>query len=46
MLVVEDGPQARATAVGTMREIGCEIFDAYNASQALDILHAHPDLTA
>ena len=44
VLVVEDIPQARATAVGIMREIGCEVFDAYNARQALDILQAHPEI--
>jgi CheY-like chemotaxis protein len=44
VLVVEDLPQTRATAVGLMREIGCTVFDAYNGQQALEILEAHPEI--
>lgn len=44
VLVVEDVPQVRATAVRIMREIGCEVLDAYNAQQALVLLKAHPEI--
>ena len=30
VLVVEDVPQVRATAVRIMQDLGCEVFDAYN----------------
>jgi CheY-like chemotaxis protein len=30
VLVVEDVPQARATAVSIMEDLGCHVFDAYN----------------
>jgi hypothetical protein len=46
VLVAQNVQQARATAVGIMQEIGCEVFDAYNARQALDILHVDLDHTA
>lgn len=45
MLVVEDMPQVRATAVEIFEEIGCEVFDAYNGSQALHLLELHPEIT-
>ena len=44
VLVVEDMPQTRATAVQIFEEIGCEVFDAYNGQQALTILKAHPEI--
>ena len=44
VLVVEDLPQTRATAVGLMREIGCTVFDAYNGPQALKLLQTHPEI--
>jgi len=44
VLVVEDMPQARATAVGIMQDLGCEVFDAYNGHQALKLLQAHPEI--
>ena len=44
VLVVEDMPQTRATAVQIFEEIGCEVFDAYNGQQALKILKAHPEI--
>ena len=44
VLVVEDMPQARATAVGIMEALGCTVFDAYNGHQALKLLHAHPEI--
>ena len=44
VLVVEDMPQTRATAVQIFEEIGCKVFDAYNGQQALTILKAHPEI--
>ena len=44
MLVVEDLPQVRATAVQIFEDIGCEVFDAYNGSQALHLLELHPEI--
>ena len=44
VLVVEDVPQARATAVSIMEDLGCEVFDAYNGHQALKLLQAHPEI--
>jgi CheY-like chemotaxis protein len=44
VLVVEDLPQVRATAVRIMEDLGCEVFDAYNGPQALKLLQAHPDI--
>src|SRR5215211_1100751 len=42
VLVVEDVPQIRATAVQLFQELGCAVFDAYNGQSALKILEAHP----
>ena len=44
VLVVEDVPQIRATAVQLFQELGCEVFDAYNGQSALKILEAHPEI--
>ena len=44
VLVVEDVPQIRATAVQLFEEFGCEVFDAYNGQRALKILEAHPEI--
>ena len=44
VLVVEDVPQIRATAVQLFQELGCEVFDAYNGHGALKILGAHPEI--
>ena len=44
VLVVEDVPQIRATAVELFRALGCEVFDAYNGHGALKILEAHPEI--
>jgi CheY-like chemotaxis protein len=44
VLVVEDGPQIRATAVQLFQELGCAVFDAYNGQSALKILEAHPEI--
>ena len=45
VLVVEDVPQVRATAVGLMEGLGCTVFDAYNGHQGLKLLQAHPEIT-
>src|SRR3982751_1766596 len=44
VLVVEDMPQTRATAVGIMEALGGTVFDAYNGQQALKLLQAHPKI--
>jgi CheY-like chemotaxis protein len=44
VLVVEDVPQIRATAVQRFQELGCEVFDTYNGQSALKILEAHPEI--
>ena len=44
VLVVEDVPQIRATAVQLFEELGCEVFDAYNGQSALKILEARPEI--
>src|SRR5215216_4947574 len=44
VLVVEDVPQVRATAVGLMEGLGCTVFDAYNGHHTLKLLQAHPEI--
>src|SRR3954466_4155477 len=44
VLVVEDVPQVRATAVRIMEDLGCAVFDAYNGHQALKLLQAHLEI--
>jgi CheY-like chemotaxis protein len=44
VLVVEDAPQIRATAVQLFQELGCAVFDAYNGREALRILAARPEI--
>jgi CheY-like chemotaxis protein len=44
VLVVEDVPQVRATAVRIMEDLGCTVFDAYSGHQALKLLQAHPEI--
>ena len=44
VLVVEDVPQIRATAVQLFEELGCAVFDAYNGHGALKILEARPEI--
>src|SRR5215204_2355639 len=44
VLVVEDVPQVRATAVHIMESLGCTVFDAYNGHHALKLLQAHPEI--
>src|SRR5215213_11610110 len=44
VLVVEDVPQIRATAVQLFEELGCTVFDAYNGHGALQLLEARPEI--
>src|SRR5690242_7974879 len=44
ILVVEDNPMVRATAVEMFRSMGAEVFDTYNGRDALAILEAHPEI--
>jgi len=44
VLVVEDMPQIRATAIQLFQELGCAVFDAYNGHGALKILEARPEI--
>src|SRR3954469_2517709 len=44
VLVVEDVPQVRATAVRIMEDLGCTVFDTYNSHDALKLLQAHPEI--
>jgi CheY-like chemotaxis protein len=44
ILVVEDNPMVRATAVEMFRSLGAEVFDTYNGHDALAILEAHPEI--
>ena len=44
VLVVEDMPQVRATAVRIMEDLGYTVFDAYKGQQALKLLQAHPEI--
>src|SRR4051794_11825579 len=44
VLVVEDLPQIRATAVQLFEELGCAVFDAYNGHGALQLLEARPEI--
>src|SRR3954466_6784929 len=44
VLVVEDVPQVRATAVRIMEDLGYTVSDTYSGHQALIILQAHPEI--
>jgi CheY-like chemotaxis protein len=44
VLVVEDVPQVRATAVSILQQIGCEVLDTYNGFEALRLLKARPEI--
>src|SRR3954471_9127979 len=45
VLVVEDDPQVRATAVRMLERSGYEVVDAYNGAQALARPKARPDVS-
>ena len=44
VLVVEDNPMSRATAVAMFEDLGFTVFDAYNADYALAVLEAHSEI--
>ena len=44
VLVVEDNPMSRATAVGMFEDLGFTVFDAYSGNTALALLEAHPEI--
>ena len=44
VLVVEDNPMSRATAVGMFEDLGFSVFDAYCGDKALALLEAHPEI--
>lgn len=44
VLVVEDLPGVRHTAVQILKSLGCEVHDAYNGQEALDLLQTHPEI--
>ena len=44
VLVVEDNPMSRATAVELFQELGFAVFDAYNGHHALALLEARPQI--
>jgi CheY-like chemotaxis protein len=44
VLVVDDNPDQRATAVDILSVLGCKVFDAYNGRDALRLLADHPEI--
>ena len=45
VLVVEDNPMSRATAVDMFIDLGFAVFDAYNGYHALALLEGHPEIS-
>jgi CheY-like chemotaxis protein len=45
VLVVDDNPLVRATAVDMFRALGVHVFDAYNGEDALRMVAANPQIT-
>ena len=45
VLVVEDIPLSRATAVGMFEELGFRVFDTYNGHHALALIEAHREIS-
>ena len=45
VLVVEDNPLSRATAVSMFQALGFAVFDAYSGQHALALLEARPEIT-
>src|SRR5215204_4750097 len=45
VLVVEDNPMSRATAVDMFIDLGFAVFDAYNGYHALALLERHPEIS-
>lgn len=44
VLVVDDNPVARATAVALFEDLGFDVLDAYRGEDALRLVEAHRDL--
>ena len=44
MLVVEDNPLSRATAIAMFEELGFAVFDSYNGHHALALIEARPEI--
>jgi CheY-like chemotaxis protein len=44
VLVVDDNPAQRATAVDILQVLGCKVYDAYNGRDALRLLDLHPEI--
>src|SRR3954469_7129246 len=45
VLVVEDNPMSRATAVDMFIDLGFAVFDAYNGYHALALLDRRPEIS-
>jgi CheY-like chemotaxis protein len=44
VLVVDDNPLARATAVHLFEDLGFKVVDAYNGAAALQLIAAQPEI--
>jgi CheY-like chemotaxis protein len=44
VLVVDDVPQVRATAVSILKRIGCNVLDTYSGEEALKLLETRPEI--
>src|SRR5688572_15714788 len=44
VLVVDDNPMARATAVHLFQDFGFEVLDAYSGAAAMRLIEAHPEI--
>ena len=44
MLVVEDNPLSRATAIAVFEELGFTVFETYNGHHALALIEARPEI--
>ena len=44
MLVVEDNPLSRATAITIFEELGFTVVDSYNGHHALALIEARPEI--
>jgi CheY-like chemotaxis protein len=44
VLVVDDNPLARSTAVHLFEDLGFKVIDAYSGATALELIAAHPEI--
>src|SRR4051812_25105008 len=44
ILVVDDDPRTRETAVSLFEALGFEVLDTYSGADALSLLSRHPDI--